>query len=109
MAVIRTSEKKRFSESGPVPKPVKVGDGLATMLLCLQKGQKIEAPDGDDAETVFTVLEGDGFITDGDERASVASGDVVHILPGMKKILEAGAGTFMVLGVRRLGGRRHAT
>lgn len=109
MAVIRTDAVKRFSDAGPVPRPVKVGEGLATMLLCLQKGQKIEAPDGDAAETVFTVLEGDGFITDGEERAGVGVGDVVHVLPGMKKVLEAGGGTFMVLGVRRLGGPRRAT
>jgi quercetin dioxygenase-like cupin family protein len=56
---------------------------------------------------VFTVLDGAGFVFDGDERLEVSTGDVVHVLPGRSRGLEAAAGTFTVLGVRRLtGGRR---
>lgn len=107
MPLTRALEGRRFSEAGPVPRPLSVGEGLAAMLLCLQHGQRLQAPAGDDAETVFTVLDGDGFVIDGEERLTVARGDVVHVLPGRARALEAGDGPFTVLGVRRLGGRRH--
>lgn len=107
MPLSRPLEGRRFSEAGPVPRPLSVGDGLAAMLLCLQHGQRLQAPEGDDAETVFTVLDGAGFVVDGDERFDVVTGDVVHVLPGRSKVLEAAAGTFTVLGVRRLTGGRH--
>lgn len=109
MPLTRALEGRRFSEAGPVPRPISVGDGLATVLLCLRDGQRLQAPLSDDAETVFTVLDGAGFVTDGDERFAVALGDVVHVLPGRSKALEAGDGRFTVLGVRRLagGGTRH--
>lgn len=107
MPLSRPLEGRRFSDAGPVPRPLSVGEGLAAMLLCLQHGQRLQAPDGDDAETVFTVLDGAGFVFDGDERLEVSTGDVVHVLPGRSRGLEAAAGTFTVLGVRRLtGGRR---
>lgn len=104
---MRPLEGRRFSEAGPVPRPLSVGDGLAAMLLCLQSGQLLQAPESDGAETVFTVLDGSGFVTDGDERYAVSPGDVVHVLPGRSKALEAGEGRFTVLGVRRLAGGRH--
>ncbi len=85
-----------------------MGDGIAVMLLCLQNGQKIIAPEGDVTETVFTVLEGSGFIREDAERHAVSVGDVVHILPGSKKALIAGDGTFTVLGTRRLKGKSSA-
>lgn len=107
MPLSRTFEGRRFSDAGPVPRPLSVGDGLAAMLLCLQHGQRLQAPDGDDAETVFTVLEGAGFVQDGDERFEIGAGDVVHVLSGRSKALEAGGGTFTVLGVRRLAGGRN--
>lgn len=107
MPLSRTAEGRRFSDAGPVPRPLSVGDGLAAMLLCLRDGQQLRAPEGDDAETVFTVLEGAGFVQDGDECFAVAAGDVVHVLPGRRKALEAAGGTFTVLGVRRLAGGRH--
>jgi len=106
MPLTRALEARRFSEAGPVPRPLSVGDGLAAMLLCLQDGQRLAAPASDEAETVFTVLDGSGFVTDGDERFPVAAGDVVHVLAGREKALEAGEGRFTVLGVRRLAGRR---
>lgn len=107
MPLTRTSENRRYSQAGPVPRPLSVGEGLAAMLLCLQDGQCLRAPESDAAETVFTVLDGSGFVTDGDERFAVAAGDVVHVLPGRGKSLEAGDGRFTVVGVRRLaGGRR---
>ncbi len=108
MPLIRSLELQRFSERGPVPRPVSMGDGVAVMLLCLQDGQQIVAPDNDAAETVFTVLGGSGVIREGEELHAVSAGDTVHVLPHVAKSLEAGAGTFTVLGVRRLGERRHA-
>lgn len=107
MPLSRALESRHFSEAGPVPHPLSVGEGLAAMLLCLQHGQRLEAPAGDDAETVFTVLDGEGTVIDNQERFSVRRGDVVHVLRGHTKVLEAGAGPFAVLGVRRLGGSRH--
>lgn len=107
MPLSRALEGRRFSQAGPVPRPLSVGDGLAAMLLCLQDGQRLQAPGSDDAETVFTVLDGAGFVTDGDERFAVNAGDVVHVLPGRRKALQAGDGRFTVLGVRRLAGRAH--
>ncbi|MEJ2291268.1 MAG: hypothetical protein P8Y13_08530 [Deinococcales bacterium] len=106
MPLSHALEARRFSNAGPVPQPLSVGEGLAAMLLCLQRGQRLQAPESDEAETVFTVLAGVGAVIDGEERFEVRAGDVVHVLPGRVKALEAGDGTFTVLGVRRLGGRR---
>lgn len=106
MPLTRALEGRRFSRAGPVPRPLSVGEGLAAMLLCLQDGQRLQAPESDDAETVFTVLDGSGYVTDGGERFAVAAGDVVHVLPGRCKALEAGEGRLTVVGVRRLAGRR---
>ena len=109
MPLIRSLEQQRFSDRGPVPRPLNVGEGLAVMLLCLQKGQELIAPENDLTETVFTVLEGSGFIQEDGERHEVSAGHVVHILPGSTKALIAGEGTFTVLGTRRLhGGPRGA-
>ncbi|HLR45763.1 MAG TPA: hypothetical protein VK092_01290 [Deinococcales bacterium] len=105
MPLLKPLDHARYSERGPVPRPLNVGPGLAIMLLCLQKGQELVAPEDDRTETVFTVLEGDGFVTDGDERHAVTAGDVVHILPDSAKVLTAGEGTFTVLGTRRLKGK----
>ncbi len=106
--LFKTSAVARFSERGPVPRPLHVGENMAVMLLCLQKGQQIVAPDGDGAETIFTVLEGSGTITENDESYAVGSGDVVHIPPGARKALVAGEGTLTVIGVRQLGAK-HGT
>lgn len=98
-------DQARYSKRGPVPRPLSVGPGLAVMLLCLQNGQELVAPEDDRTETVFTVLEGEGFITEGSERHPVSAGDVVHVLPDSAKTLTAGEGTFTVLGTRRLKGK----
>jgi quercetin dioxygenase-like cupin family protein len=82
-----------------------MGDGLVVMLLCLQKGQELIAPEGDAAETVFAVLEGNGFIMEDGQQHTAAAGDVVHVLPGSSKAVRAGDGTFTVLGTRRLKGK----
>ncbi len=102
MPLIKAMEQRRFSDLGPVPRPVSMGDGLAVMLLCLQSGQTIAAPQGDDAETVFTVLDGEGQVREGGATHAVGPGDVVHVLPGEDKALVAGDGRFTVVGVRRL-------
>lgn len=102
MPLIKTFEQRRFSAHGPVPRPVSMGRGLAVMLLCLQAGQTIVAPPGDEAETVFTVLDGEGQVREGESTHAVGPGDVVHVLPGEDKALVAGAGRFTVVGVRRL-------
>ncbi len=109
MPLIQPLEQLRFSEHGPVPRPVSMGTGLAVMLLCLQAGQSLVAPQGDDAETVFTVLEGEGSVREGGVTHAVTAGDVVHVLPGDDKSLIAGEGRFAVLGVRRLAERRPRT
>ncbi len=106
MALFKTSQVARFSERGPVPRPLKVGEHMAVMLLCLQNGQEIVAPDNDRAETIFTVLEGVGVVKEDDEAHQVGPGDVVHIAPGSRKSLVAGDGQFKVVGVRQLGGKR---
>lgn len=108
MPLLKPLERTRFSERGPVPRPLNMGEGLAVMLLCLQNGQELIAPESDVTETIFTVLEGSGFIHEGEERHSVAAGDVVHVDAGTTKALVAGEGTFTVLGTRRLGGGARA-
>lgn len=108
MPLIRALELQRFSDRGPVPRPVSMGDGVAVMLLCLQNGQQLVAPDNDAAETVFTVISGSGQVREGDEVHQVSVGDVVHVMARVPKSLEAGEGTFTVLGVRRMGEKRHA-
>lgn len=108
MPLTRTAEHARFSDGGPVPRPLSMGERMVAMLLCLKDGQKLVAPEGDGAETIFTVLEGEGHVREGDERHAVSAGDVVHVLPGTAKALEAGSGTMLVLGVRAMGGAAHA-
>ena len=105
MPLLLPLTQARYSEHGPVPKPLSMGDGLAIMLLSLQKGQELIAPQSDMTETVFTVLDGDGFIQEDDERHPVSAGAVVHVLPGSRKALIAGEGTFTVLGTRRRKGK----
>jgi len=100
--LVKALEQRRFSEHGPVPRPVSMGRGLAVMLLCLQAGQTIVAPPGDEAETVFTVLDGEGLVREGATSHAVGPGDVVHVMPGEDKALVAVAGRFTVVGVRRL-------
>lgn len=102
MPLLKPLDLLRFSERGPVPRPLHMGDGMVVMLLCLQNGQQLVAPDNDLTETIFTVLQGNGFIQENDERHPVAVGDVVHVMPGSTKALIAGEGTFAVLGTRRL-------
>lgn len=104
MPLIKPMEHARYSERGPVPRPLHMGEGMVVMLLCLQNGQEIIAPENDLTETIFTVLEGSGFIQEGDQRHTVGPGDVVHIMPGSTKALIAGEGAFAVLGTRRLAG-----
>lgn len=106
MPLLKPLDQRRFSEHGPVPRPLSMGDGLAVMLLCLQSGQSLVAPQGDGAETVFTVLDGEGSVKEGSETHSVRTGDVVHVMPGEDKSLIAGEGRFTVLGVRRLAERK---
>lgn len=105
MPLVKPLEQARYSERGPVPRPLNMGEGMVVMLLCLQKGQELVAPENDLTETVFTVLEGDGFIREDATLHAVSAGDVVHVLPGSTKALVAGEGTFLVLGTRRLKGR----
>jgi|JRYD01.1.fsa_nt_gb quercetin dioxygenase-like cupin family protein len=105
MPLYRTCDLRRYSDAGPVPRPLSVGAGVAVMLLCLQNGQRLVAPEDDRAETVFTVLGGTGTIREGDELHDVVVGDVVHVQAGTHKALIAGVGTFAVLGVRRMRGR----
>lgn len=105
MPLLKPLERTGYSERGPVPRVLSMGDGLVVMLLCLQKGQELVAPESDAAETVFTVLEGSGFIMEDSQQHPAAAGDVVHVLPGSSKALKAGDGTFTVLGTRRLKGK----
>lgn len=106
MALYKTGELARFSERGPVPRPLVVGDHMAVMLLCLQKHQEIKAPESDAAETVFMVVSGTGTVRENDEVHQVGPGDVVHLPPGTRKALQAGEDTFTVIGVRQLGAKR---
>lgn len=106
MPLLHTREHIKFSEHGPVPRPLHIGPGLAVMLLCLQNGQELVAPENDHTETIFTVLQGSGSIREGDVIHAVQVGDVVHIEPGSQKTLIAGDGEFVVLGTRRLKDKR---
>ena len=108
MPLIHALAQQRFSDRGPVPRPLNVGAGLAVMLLCLQDEQSIIAPNDDAAETVFTVMEGSGTIREGEEEHEVTSGDVVHVGSGVPKALLARGERFVVLGVRRMAGRKAA-
>ena len=105
MPLLEPLQHAKYSERGPVPRPLSMGEGLAVMLLCLQDGQELTAPESDSSETLFTVLDGRGYIREDEKLHAVARGDVVHILPGSRKALIAGEGTFTVLGTRRLKGR----
>lgn len=106
MPLVRALQKLRFSEKGPLPQVLHLSDAFAVMLLCLQSGQALRAPESDAAETIFCVLAGDGFIEEGGERHPVSVGDVVIIPTATTKALIASEGTMSVLGVRHLGRRR---
>ncbi len=93
----------RFSDAGPLPQVVHVGQGLVSMLICLAAGQEVRSPAEDVAETVFTVLSGCGRVVEGGETHTVVVGDVVHVPAGSAKALLADE-ALAVLGVRRLGG-----
>lgn len=105
MPLIHALGRARFLDDGPFPQPLHVGERQALMLLCLQNGQRLQAPPDDTAETIFVVLDGEGTVEEGDEHHAVVSGDVTHVPPGATKALVAGAGTFTVLGVRSLARR----
>lgn len=105
MPLIHALARARFLEEGPFPQALHVGERQALMLLCLQHEQRLQAPPDDAAETSFLVLDGAGFVEEGDERHAVERGDVIHVGPGTAKALVAGAGTFTVLGVRALARR----
>lgn len=105
MPLMHALEHQRFSEVGPLPQVLNMGDTFAVMLLCLQTGQELRAPESDDAETLFCVLSGAGTILEGDSEHSTKVGNVVHIPPGVSKALIAPEGNFIVLGVRALKGR----
>lgn len=105
MPLIHALQRRKFSDAGPRPQALQVGEHQALMLLCLQDGQELRAPKNDVAETTFAILEGEGSVIEGEEHHAVATGDVVHIAPGVQKALVAGAGTMTVLGVRHLVGR----
>lgn len=105
MPHVRALEKRQFSEAGPLPQVLSVGENLAVMLLCLQQGQELRAPEGDGSETLFSVLSGEGLVIEGKTRHAVAAGDVVHVMPGETKALIAADGEMSVLGVRHLKGR----
>ncbi len=104
MPLIRALECQCFSERGPRPQVLHMGDHIAVMLLCLQDGQELRAPEGDATETLFCVLAGDGEIVEGDERHRVEVGDVVVVPAGTQKAVVAGGGILSVLGVRHMGG-----
>lgn len=105
MPLIQANARRRFSEAGPYPQVLAMGRGVAVMLLCLRDEQRLQPPADDAAETVFTVLGGEGRILEGDDIHSARTGDVVHVAPGRAKALIAGEGEFVVLGVRTLRGR----
>lgn len=105
MPLLKPLEAQRFSEHGPLPQALSVGENLAVMLLCLQSGQELTAPEGDTSETLFHVLEGEGTVRDGDEHHPVQANGTVHVMPGSSKALVAGEGTLTVMGVRHLRGR----
>lgn len=98
---------RKFSEAGPLPQVLNLGPSFAVMLVCLQDHQELRAPEGDRAETVFTVLAGAGFVLEGDVRHEVEAGDVVHVMPGERKGLIAAGGELSIIGVRHVaqGGR----
>lgn len=104
MSLLKPLERQRFSPRGPVPQALSVGENLAVMLLCLEAGQELVAPEGDAAETLFHVLEGEGFVRDGDARHAVRAFDTVHIAPGTPKSLVAGGVPLTVMGVRHMSG-----
>jgi quercetin dioxygenase-like cupin family protein len=106
MPLINALEKRRFSDKGPRPQALAVGKNMAVMLLCLQCGQVLQPPESDASEVLFLVLEGEGTIREGEIEHAVKTGDLVHIPPGERKALIAGEGTFTVLGVRHLKGRK---
>lgn len=108
MPLLKPLEAQRFSDAGPLPQALSVGENLAVMLLCLQAGQELVAPEGDAAETLFHVIDGSGWVLDGDQRHPVQACDTVHVMPGHGKALVAGEGALTVMGVRHMGQRRKA-
>jgi len=109
MPLMHALERQTFSDAGPMPQVLNVGKNLAVMLLCLQAGQELRAPESDGAETLFCVLAGAGTILEGDKEHTAEVGDIVHIPVNTPKALIAQGNTFTVLGVRVLKGRHAKT
>lgn len=103
MPHLKGLDRRAFSEAGPLPQVLHAGEGLVSMLVCLAAGQEVRAPEGDVAETVFTILSGHGRVLEGDDEHRVTVGDVVHVPAGTTKALLADE-ALAVVGVRRLGG-----
>lgn len=101
MPHVKGLDRRTFSEAGPLPQVLHVGEGLVSMLICLAAGQEVRAPADDVAETVFTILSGRGRILEGDDAHAVGVGDVVHVPAGTSKALLADE-SLAVVGVRRL-------
>ena len=55
MPLLKPLTQVRYSERGPVPRPLNMGEGMVVMLLCLQDHQELIAPENDLTETIFTV------------------------------------------------------
>lgn len=84
---------------------VTLGQALRIQSLNSDSRQQLlVAPQGDEAETLFYVLEGEGFVQDGEQRHQVRVSDTVHVRSGARKALVAGDGRLTVMGVRYMTG-----
>ena len=81
-------EKVTYSDDGPEPAVLMEDDRLKVVLAGLKPGQKI--PPHPEAQAVYHILEGSGWMVVDDERLRVKAGSTVITPAGALRGVEAG-------------------
>ncbi len=81
-------EQVTFAADGPHPKLLEQNEHFRVVLAGLEPGQKI--PVHPEAASVFQILDGQGWLTAGDQRLPVQAGSTVILEDGAERGVEAG-------------------
>jgi len=90
-------EKVIFSAEGPQPEVLAETDTMKVVVAGLQAGQVI--PPHPETQGVYYILEGQGWMTVGEQRFAVAAGSTIIVPKGTARGLEA-EGPLSFLAVR---------
>lgn len=76
-----------FSDQGPQPQVLEENSTFKLVLAGLEAGQQI--PVHPEAASVFTILQGSGWMTVDDERFPIEAGAVITLGDGSRRGIEA--------------------